>query len=48
MLRQRSVKGGISLLKKSMLLVKDWTPCPAALLWQGALRSSRSNIDFFL
>jgi hypothetical protein len=34
------------LFEKIKLLFEDWTPCLAALLWQGALRSSRSNIDF--
>ncbi len=34
------------LQEKIKLLVEDWTPCLAALLWQGALRSSLSNIDF--
>ncbi len=34
------------LLIKNNILVEDWTPCPASLLWQGALRSSQSNIIF--
>jgi hypothetical protein len=35
-----------SLLEKTILLFEDWTPCLAVLLWQGALRSSQSNIVF--
>jgi hypothetical protein len=34
------------LLIKNNILFEDWTPYPASLLWQGALRSSRSNIIF--
>ncbi|PTT04133.1 hypothetical protein DBR11_00415 [Pedobacter sp. HMWF019] len=34
-------------MEKINILFEDWTPCPAALLWQGALRSSLSTIDFF-
>ncbi len=38
----------IKLIGKINVLFEDWTPCPAALLWQGALRSSKSNIDFYM